>query len=226
MIQSRFFQTLRSPHPRLQTFLTGLVFLVGLLLLATPALAHHGMDNQTPSNFLEGFISGLAHPIIGLDHFAFVIAVGLLAATKPKGRAIPIAFVLAALAGTGLHLSAITLPLPELWIALSVFAIGLYLALGTQLPTTALAGLAGLAGLFHGYAYGEAIMGAEPTPLIAYLIGFTTIQMGIALGAFWLSQRGLAQRHTITDAAKQSLRKAGWAIGGMGLVFLYAHVLG
>ena len=35
--------------------------------------------------FVEGLLSGLGHPVIGLDHLAAVIAVGCLAATQPKG---------------------------------------------------------------------------------------------------------------------------------------------
>ena len=46
----------------------------------------------------------------------------------------------------------------------------------------ALLGLFALAGLLHGYALGESIVGAEPAPLAAYLIGLAVIQSGIALG--------------------------------------------
>ena len=39
------------------------------------------------------------------------------------------------------------------------------------------------AGLFHGHAYGEAIFGAESTPLVAYLAGFGVTQYAIAIAA-------------------------------------------
>jgi len=32
-----------------------------------------------------------------------------------------------------------------------------------------------IAGIFHGYAYGESIIGARVAALVAYLIGFTVI---------------------------------------------------
>jgi hypothetical protein len=35
------------------------------LLAAAPASAHHVMGGRTPSTFLEGLLSGLAHPVIG-----------------------------------------------------------------------------------------------------------------------------------------------------------------
>ncbi|MEY3298019.1 MAG: hypothetical protein RLZZ597_1279 [Cyanobacteriota bacterium] len=197
------------------------------LLLTTPALAHHPTGNQTPSTFIEGFLSGLGHPVIGLDHLAFVVAAGLLAATRPRGIWCPVAFVLAALVGTGIHLQQISLPGAELLISASVLAIGLLLALDSQqLSTGAMAGLAALAGIFHGYAYGESIIGATPAPLTAYLLGFTTIQLGISVAAFWLSRYGLSLKAATEAQASPNLRKAGWAIGGIGLALTYAQVLG
>ena len=47
------------------------------VLSTTSAQAHHVMDGMLPSTFVEGLLSGLGHPIIGPDHFAFVVAVGL-----------------------------------------------------------------------------------------------------------------------------------------------------
>ncbi|MBD2429165.1 HupE/UreJ family protein [Phormidium sp. FACHB-1136] len=196
------------------------------LLLTAPALAHHPTGNQTPSTFIAGFLSGLGHPVIGLDHLAFVIAVGLLAATRVKGVTLPIAFVIAALFGTGIHLAEISLPWAEFWISASVLAIGLLIALGSQIPTLALAVLAGFAGIFHGYAYGESIIGATTAPLMAYLLGFTTIQLVIALGAFWIGRRGLEFKTATEGQPSSHLRKAGWAIGGMGLALTYSQVLG
>ena len=37
-------------------------------------------------------------------------------------------------------------------------------------------------GILHGYAYGESIVGAETTPLLAYLVGFAVIQYGLIAG--------------------------------------------
>ena len=65
-----------------------------LLVVASPASAHHPMGGKMPSTFFEGFLSGLAHPLIGVDHLAFIVAVGLFAAIKPQGILIPIFFVL------------------------------------------------------------------------------------------------------------------------------------
>src|SRR5258708_39001607 len=52
--------------------------LVFIFLLADPALAHHVMGGRLPVTFADGLLSGLGHPIIGLDHFAAVVAESLL----------------------------------------------------------------------------------------------------------------------------------------------------
>ena len=57
-----------------------------------------------PATFSEGFLSGLGHPIIGIDHFAAVVAVGCLAAAHRIAPALAIGFVLAMIAGEALHL--------------------------------------------------------------------------------------------------------------------------
>lgn len=190
-----------------------------LLLLPLPSLAHHPLDGRLPATFAEGFLSGLAHPIIGLDHLAFVVAVGLLAAVSAWGAAIPVAFVVVAMAGTGLHLAGITLPLTELAIASSVLGVGVLLAVKNRPPSAVIAGLAALAGLFHGFAYGEAIFGAQTMPLVAYLAGFTAVQLGIAIAAF-LVGRQLVQRSTAL-----LVQRAGLVICGVGATFLATALL-
>ncbi len=190
-----------------------------LLLLPLPSLAHHPLGGQVPATFAEGFLSGLAHPVIGLDHLAFVVAMGLLAAVSTWGIAIPAAFVLAAMVGTGLHLSEITLPAAEFVIAGSVLGFGVLLALRNRPQSSVITGLAVLAGLFHGFAYGEAIFGSEPMPLVAYLAGFTAVQMGIAIAAFAVG-RQLKQ-----GATALFMQRAGLVICGIGAAFLATTVI-
>ncbi|MDA0268170.1 MAG: HupE/UreJ family protein [Cyanobacteria bacterium] len=200
----------------------GLVVTAGLLLASTPALAHHPFGGQTPTNAVQGFLSGLGHPVIGLDHLAFVITIGLLAAVMGRGLLIPVSFVLASLAGTGIHLMALNLPAPEFFISASVLLFGALLALRQQPHTAIVCGLATLAGLFHGYAYGEAVIGADMAPLMAYLLGFATIQMGIAVAAYQVAQ----QLGANTEGSALGLRFAGFTLAGVGAAFLSGVVLG
>jgi len=155
-----------------------------LLIAAFPVWAHHPMGGMTPQTFSQGLLSGLGHPIIGLDHFAFLVVAMLLSCTL-KGAArylAPLAFVAARLAGTVLHLGAANIPMSETLVALSV-VIGGVLALTRSHPGALLltAGFAA-SGVLHGYAYGESIVGAEATPMLAYLAGFAAIQSALILG--------------------------------------------
>jgi len=191
------------------------------LLLGGPAAAHHAMDGQLPSSFVEGLLSGLGHPIIGLDHLAFVVAVGLAAAALPRRFLMPLAFVAATVLGVALHLAALDLPMAEALIALSVVVAGLLLVSGRPIAPPAWLALFAVAGLLHGYAYGESIVGAEPAPLYAYLLGFCLVQYAIAAGAMLLVER-LAG---LPASAPLATRIAGGVVTGVGLVFLSSALL-
>ena len=184
--------------------------------VATPALAHHPMAGATPSTFAEGLLSGIGHPVLGLDHLAFVVAVGIAAVLAGRRFALPLAFVAATVAGTLVHLAAVTLPAPEWFIALSVAAAGLMIASGRRFAVAAYAALFALAGLFHGFAYGEAVFGAETTPVLAYLAGFGLTQYAIAVVA------GTA----VAGAARAvPARVAGGMVAGAGLLLFGEMVI-
>ena len=196
--------------------------LIPLSAAIQPALAHHAMGGATPSDFMEGLLSGLGHPIIGLDHFAFTVAVGLLSLACSRRYLMPLAFVAMTAVGTLLHVAAIDLPLAEIVIAISVLAGGALLIIQRKIDWKVFAGLFAIAGLFHGFAYGEAVVGAEATPVIAYLIGFAMIQYAISVGAMeamrWIVRSGSVEQ---TLAA----RVAGGVVAGMALVFLSGHLM-
>ena len=194
------------------------------IALTKPAFAHHPLDGRLPSNFFEGIMSGFGHPIVGFDHLTFVVASGLIALKITRGILIPLAFVIATGIGAGIHLASINLPFPEIIIAASVVVFGVLLAfrrtqkdLNYGLKITA---LAVLAGIFHGYAYGEGIFGAEPTPMIAYLIGFIIVQLAIALGTHFIGDRAIK-----SIPAKYLTMLAGSAIASCGIVFLSSAIM-
>jgi urease accessory protein len=187
---------------------------------AGPAFAHHLMGGRIPTTFTEGMLSGLGHPVIGIDHFAAAVAVGCLAAAHRAGAALAIAFVLAMMAGVAVHLHAVAMPAAELLVALSVIALGAILLREPQLPVSAALGLFVLVGLIHGYALGESIYGAERAPLAAYLTGLAVIQSVIALGALGIA-RALTRRSTNISA----LRLIGAGIAGIGLAVLMRQII-
>lgn len=173
-----------------------------------------------PSNAFEGFISGIAHPVIGLDHLAVLIAVGLLAAVVRPGLFFAASFVIATMAGAGIHLLGVDIPGSETLIAASVLLFGICLTVKRTPGSAAILSLAGLVGALHGYAYGEAIFGAQPEPLAAYFIGFACIQLAIAAGVF------ATARFFLRDVREtKTLRPAGLILSGFGLALVSLQIV-
>ncbi|HKJ62817.1 MAG TPA: HupE/UreJ family protein, partial [Hyphomicrobiales bacterium] len=188
-----------------------------LLFSASQAFAHHVMGGKMPDTFTAGFLSGIGHPIIGLDHFAFIAGVGIASAFLSGGIVTILAFIGATLAGCGLHLASVDLPAAEIVIAASVLVVGALIMSGRTISTSIAAAIFAIAGLFHGYAYGESIFGAEQTPLLAYLLGFGVIQSTIAVVAMLIAR-------TASSVPALSYRLTGAVIAGIGFTFLYQNV--
>ncbi|NES69669.1 MAG: hydantoin utilization protein A, partial [Okeania sp. SIO2D1] len=151
------------------------------------------------------------------------VAVGLLAALKPQlGILLPVIFAIATIGGTGIHLLGINLPAAETAIAFSILAFGIMLALKNTPNFLWIALGAALAGIFHGYAYGEAIIGAEMSPLLSYLTGFALIQIGVA-SVVCLSAQFVLKN--VPENPNLYLRFAGFTICGIGAAFLSSVVL-
>ncbi|HSD93122.1 MAG TPA: HupE/UreJ family protein [Methyloceanibacter sp.] len=198
---------------------TAFAVLAALLASMGTAAAHHVMGGGLPSTFSQGLLSGLGHPVIGPDHLAFLIAVGIAVGVGGLSLALPVVFVAASAIGVALHVYGLDLPGAELIIALSVIIAGVLVARGRALPLGAWAVLFGLAGLAHGYAYGESIFGAEPTPLWAYLAGLVIVQSALTLGVALVARRSGAEVSALAP------RLAGAAIVGVGLTALIGQIV-
>ncbi|MEH6687182.1 MAG: HupE/UreJ family protein [Halopseudomonas sabulinigri] len=163
-----------------------LALVAGLVLVPSLAQAHPGHDTS-------GLVSGLSHPLLGLDHLLAMVAVGLCAA-KLGGVArwlLPLLFVGVMLAGGGLAMAGVHLPGVELGIVASVIVLGMLLIFarsGATLPAALL--VSGFA-LFHGYAHGAEMPAAAGAA--AYALGFavaTAALHGMGLvGGQWLQAR-------------------------------------
>lgn len=188
------------------------------------AFAHHPGGGAAPQSPLDGLLSGFAHPVIGLDHLAFVVGVGLLAAMTPHRRAAPLVFVAATVLGTLVHLMAIDLPAAEFVIALSVAAIGALALSGRPMGLAPTAGLFALAGLFHGYAYGEAVVGSQTSAVLAYLVGFAAIQYAVSLAAGHAAVKLFGRDQPF--ARNLGLRISGGVVAGAGAIILGEQLLG
>jgi len=159
------------------------------LVLCTPSLAlAHVVPGQG-----GGFLNGVAHPLVGLDHICAMIAVGLFAAQR-GGKAlwlVPAAFVSVMAIGGIIGMATGPLPMVDRGIAMSVLVLGVMVAAAVRLPLVASMAVVGLFALLHGHAHG-AEAGA---PVLLFGLGFitSTIMLHVAGIGFGLSLQRLGQ---------------------------------
>lgn len=189
--------------------MTRAVTLLGLTLaLTAPAFAHTG------EGLAGGFAGGFVHPLLGPDHIAAMIAVGLWGAFlgAPAIWLLPVVFPLVMAAGGVLGILGIPLPGIEFGIAASAVVLGLMVALAAKPHIAVAAVLVGAFAIFHGYAHGAEL--PDGADALAYSLGFV-----IATGLLHLAgiAFGLLAHH---PAGRIAVRAAGSAIAIAGLVFL------
>ena len=174
------------------------VFTAGLSMwVAAPALAHHPTGGQMPDSALAGVLSGLAHPVIDVEHLVFLLAAavvwGLTRLSPYRLAGVVALFVVASMSGALAHRAGLLVPLMGVGLAVSLFGVAWrLLAARSESPSiTGHALWAGFCGAVHGYAYGEAVLGAEATPVLAYLLGLSVIQVAL-MGVAAVAARRLA----------------------------------
>jgi urease accessory protein len=165
---------------------------IASLAAASPAFAHPGaLDHGS-------LAAGMAHPFLGLDHVLAMLAVGLWASllgAQGERRAVwlvPAAFVGAMAVGFALALSGLALPFVEPTILASVVVLGLLAAAAYTVPVGAGMALVASFALFHGYAHGGELGGANA---LAFGLGFAAStallhMAGIGLGRLLGSSAG------------------------------------
>jgi urease accessory protein len=139
-----------------------------LILSFLPTLAHAHMGVGVAS----GWVHGVLHPFLGLDHLCAMLAVGLWA-KQMGGRAVwcvPLTFVCVMALGGFLGITAIPLPFIEGGILLSLLVLGFLVAAAIQLPLFVCAVIVALFALFHGYAHGAEM--PQSTSGLTYALGF------------------------------------------------------
>lgn len=184
-------------------------------LTALPALAHHPMGGTTPTTFMQGLLSGLGHPVLGLDHLAALIAVGLVASRFARGALLlPVLWIVGMGLGAFAHMGSVDLPGGELLVAGSLVIIALIGVLRPTLPLPVLGALFAAAGFAHGHALAESIIGADTAVVGAYLIGLVAIQSAITVGTILLVRR------LFSETGAPALRAAAAALAVVGVVFL------
>jgi urease accessory protein len=180
-----------------------------IALLATAASAHTGEAAG------GGFVTGFLHPILGWDHVAAMVAVGLWGAFlgPPAIWLLPVTFPLVMALGGALGVVGVPIPGIEFGIAASALMIGAAVMLALRPPLVIAAVVVGFFAIFHGHAHGtELPAGANG---LAYSLGFVA-----ATGALHACGIGIGviQRWSPGQVV---LRAAGAGVAAAGAAFLW-----
>jgi urease accessory protein len=195
---------------RLPLWLVGPV--LPALLWPAKAMAH------SPGGETAGLLSGLRHPVSGLDHILAMVAVGLWGAQlgKPALWLLPVTFPMVMAFGGMLGLMGYALPGIEIGIAVSAIILGAMVAGEVRPPLWVAAVVVGFFAIFHGHAHGaELPPGADA---VLYSIGFV-----VATGCLHAAGIGIGLIHR-WPAGKVTLRVAGLVVALAGACFLWEAV--
>ena len=162
-----------------------------------------------------GLLTGLLHPVSGLDHVLAMVAVGLWGAQLglPAIWVLPIAFPLVMALGGMLGFLGLPIPGIEVGIAASAIVLGTAVAFELRPPLVISALVVGCFAIFHGHAHGTELPAGESGLL--YSVGFVIVTgllhaTGIAIGLIHRWQKG-----------RVALRGAGAVVGAAGVFFLW-----
>lgn len=201
------FRTARAGHTRAAC----VAVLLGLAG-ASHALAHV-REGQT-----QGFLTGFAHPLSGLDHMLAMVSVGLWGAQlgPPALWLLPVAFPLVMSIGGFLAQVGVRLPGVEAGIALSALLLGLAVAFESKPKLPLAVSLVAAFAIFHGHAHGAELPPAQSG--LTYSIGFVISTgclhlIGIAIG--------LAYKWRLGQLA---IRLIGAGVAIAGVIFLSGAV--
>jgi urease accessory protein len=189
-----------------------LLFAVAALALPPEAQAH-----LVPGEAV-GFLSGLKHPISGLDHIIAMVSVGLWGAQlgAPAIWLLPVTFPLVMAVGGFLGLIGVPLPGTEIGIALSGVLLGAAVLFEWRPKLYGAAALVGLFGLYHGHAHGAELPPGQDALL--YSLGFVLATGFLHLTGITI---GLIHRWPWGETV---LRLAGGVVSACGLYFLWTAV--
>lgn len=181
---------------------------LALLLLPATVFAHQETGSIT------GIVSGLKHPVSGMDHVLAMISVGLWGAQlgPPAVWALPVAFPMVMAFGGMLGLMGISLPGIEIGIAVSAIVLGAMIVTESRPPLWIAAALVGFFAIFHGHAHGTELPAGSSGLL--YSIGFVAATgmlhgVGIAMGLVHRFRGG-----------RLAVRAAGAVVSAAGVFFL------
>ncbi len=148
-----------------------------------PAFAQMMIDEEPPQTFVDGFVSGVGYPVIGIYHLAAMIGIGILVGIAARGVVPVLAFGLAAIVGVAIQLSPLVIPADSLFVALTTMVIGILVLRRQYIVPRVASVVFAAAGLVHGYSLGDVVEGSGATAIVAYVAGLLVAQTAIGVAA-------------------------------------------
>jgi urease accessory protein len=186
-----------------------------LFALTIGLLWHDAALAHVESGEAGGLLSGLSHPVSGLDHVIAMVAVGLWGAQlgAPAIWVLPVAFPMMLACGGMLGLIGVPLPGTEIGIALSAVALGVLILGEAKLPLSGAIAVVAFFAIFHGHAHGTEL--APGQNALLYSLGFV-----VSTGMLHAVGIGIGLVHK-WEWGRTALRGAGAVVAAGGLYFLW-----
>lgn len=202
-----------TAYTRLRTTPVGNVRALCTASLLTLAGATHAFAHVRQGQ-TEGFLTGLGHPLSGLDHMLAMLSVGLWGAQlgQPAMWLLPVTFPLVMSLGGFLALVGMRLPGVEAGVALSALLLGLMVAAEAKPKLPVAASLIAVFAIFHGYAHGAELPPGQSG--LTYSIGFV-----VATGCLHLAGITIGLAHK-WRSGQLAIRLIGACVALAGAVFL------
>jgi len=174
-------------------------------LISAPAMAHTGHD-------VSSLVSGLAHPLLGLDHLLALFAIAVWGSRQNQMSSTRLMTVFLTVMALGGVLGMMNLALPgvESIILVSVLALGLLVAGQVSLSMIAGITMTAAIAMVHGMAHGSEIAGANALPYVAgYLISCAVLLTAGRFAGQWINTR---PRLALATGSAVTLSGAGIAL--------------
>jgi len=186
--------------------------LLALVVSSAPVHAH------VQTGEASGFLTGVGHPVSGLDHVVAMIAVGLWGAQlgAPALWLLPVTFPMMMALGGLVGLLGVALPGLEVGIAASAVVLGLVVMFALRPPLAVAVALVAVFAIFHGHAHGTELPPGQSALL--YSMGFVVATgclhgVGIAIGVIHRWRWG-----------QTLLRAVGAVVALAGIVFMWRAI--
>ena len=179
------------------------------LLAATPAWAHVQQGQAA------GFLTGVKHPVSGLDHVLAMVSVGLWGAQlgPPAVWLLPVTFPMVMAFGGFFGLLGVPLPGVEIGVAASAILLGSMVASEARPPLWLAAVVVAFFAVFHGHAHGTELPPRQSG--LMYSVGFV-----VATGCLHATGIAIGLIHR-WGWGRIALRVAGAAVTAAGVFFLW-----